>query len=148
MEKNNRSKSVAAVVIKDGCVLLARHSYGIRKGSLIVPGGYVEEGEMPEEAAARELLEETGIKAKITQLIGIRFNTKDWYAVFSAEYLDGEAHSDNNENTQVLWLPLEEVAAHEDIPDLTKKLIECALKEKRLCKIDYIGKNPPYSFYG
>ena len=40
MESNtNYTKSVTGVVIKDGKVLLARHTYGAGKNMLVVPGG-------------------------------------------------------------------------------------------------------------
>ena len=52
----NWSQSVTAVVIKDGNVLLARHTYGAGRGMLIVPGGYLNHGEMPREALVREYL--------------------------------------------------------------------------------------------
>ena len=39
-EKNtNWQKSVCAVVLRDGKVLLARHTYGAGKGLFITPGG-------------------------------------------------------------------------------------------------------------
>lgn len=40
-ENTNWEKSAAGVVIKDGKVLLARHTYGAGKGKLIIPGGYI-----------------------------------------------------------------------------------------------------------
>ena len=57
----NYTKSVTGVVIKDGKVLLARHTYGAGKNMLVVPGGYVDFGEAPEDAVKREYLEETKI---------------------------------------------------------------------------------------
>ena len=49
-DNTNWCQSVTGVVIKDGRVLLARHTYGAGKGKLIVPGGYVEYGESPQQA--------------------------------------------------------------------------------------------------
>lgn len=46
------------VVARDGLVLLARDA---GQGHFNMPGGGIEDGESPEEAAARELLEETGM---------------------------------------------------------------------------------------
>lgn len=125
-ENTNWSQSVGAVCIREGKVLLARHTYGAGKGRLIIPGGYIENGETPEEAVCRELLEETGVTARPRELIGIRFNTRDWYAVFRAEYVSGEARSDGDENSEVLWLTPEEALAREDVPDLSKVMIRKA----------------------
>ena len=38
MNRTNWSQSVAGVCLKDGKVLLARHTYGSGKGKLIIPG--------------------------------------------------------------------------------------------------------------
>ncbi len=143
----NWSLSVTAVVIRDGKVLLARHTYGAGKGMLIVPGGYLNHGEMPREALVREYLEETGVLIEPKELIGMRFNRKDWYAAFRAEYVSGEAHSDNDENSEAVWIEVAEALTREDVPDLTKKLIRCA-SGMGFSEIDYIGKNPPHELYG
>jgi NADH pyrophosphatase NudC (nudix superfamily) len=152
MEHNNTNwcQSVTGVVIKDNKVLLARHTYGSGKGMYIVPGGYVEYGEMPQDAVKREILEETKIVAEPKNIIGIRFNDKDWYVAFSAEYVSGEATSDHEENSEVLWVDVEEALSREDVPELTKKLIESAVKkEAGLHKEEYNGstKHGPYSLY-
>ena len=150
MESGNTiwTQSVTGVVIKDGKVLLARHTYGPGRGMLIVPGGYLCQGEMPEEALVREYLEETGVLIQPQQLICIRFNLKDWYAVFRAEYISGIPVSDNDENSEAIWLDVNEALKRDDVPDLTKKLIECALSGSGFDSIEYNGKNPPYKLYG
>ena len=66
------SRSVTGVVLREGKVLLARHTYGGGKGLLIVPGGYLEQGETPQQALRRELLEETGIVANPGRLLAVR----------------------------------------------------------------------------
>ena len=50
----------AIVVSEDGRVLMHRHR---RLGLWLQPGGHLEPGEMPADAAVRETLEETGIRA-------------------------------------------------------------------------------------
>lgn len=144
----NWSQSVTAVVIHEGKVLLSRHTYGAGKGKLIVPGGYLNYGEMPQEAVKREYLEETGVVIEPRELIGIRFNQKDWYAAFRADYVSGEPRSDNDENSEALWVDINEALTREDVPDLTKKLIECALTGSGFGEISYIGRNPPYALFG
>ena len=56
-------KLVATVLIGDSSnLLMVQRSYGEEKGRWALPGGYVEQGEVVEEAAAREALEETGLQ--------------------------------------------------------------------------------------
>ena len=89
----NWCQSVTGVLIKDGRVLLARHTYGSGTGKLIIPGGYVNFGESPQAALRREYLEETGIEVEGEDILGIRFNAKDWYIAFRARYISGEARA-------------------------------------------------------
>ncbi len=150
-QNTNWGQSVTGVVIKEGKVLLARHTYGSGKDMLIVPGGYVNLGETPQEAMKRELMEETGIVAEPADIIGIRFNMHDWYIAFRAEYISGEAASDHQENSEVLWMEVEEALARDDVPELTKRLISGAVSgERGLSRKEYAGKgnHAPYSFYG
>lgn len=127
IKKTSWTQSVTGVLIKDSRVLLGRHTYGAGKGKLIVPGGYLTVGETPEQAVVREYMEETGVLVKPAGIIGIRFNNRDWYVAFSLEYVAGEAHSDHEENNEVVWLPVDEALERNDVPELTKYLIRAAL---------------------
>ena len=138
--KTNWSQSVGGVCIKDGKVLLARHTYGNGKGMLIIPGGYVDFGEIPEETLAREFKEETGVSVTAGRLIGIRFSARDWYVVFEAEYIEGEAKSDGDENDLVVWIDVDEALNDETVPDLTKKMIQCAISGKGFEEVPYESK--------
>lgn len=137
-------------MIKDGKVLLARHTYGGGKGMLIVPGGYVEYGESPQAALIREYAEETGVNVEPKNIIGIRFNTHDWYVAFKAEYISGEPRSDGDENSEVIWVDVQDALQREDVPDLTKKLIKSAISEQiGLGELEYTSmKYAPFSLYG
>lgn len=141
-ENTNWSQSVTGVVIKDGKVLLARHTYGSGKGMLIVPGGYVQFDELPQAALKREYLEETNILVEPRQIIAIRFNSHDWYIAFRAEYVSGIAASDNDENDEVVWLEIGEALSREDVSDLTKKLIQyAACGGSGLSQVPYAGNS-------
>ncbi|HEX9816568.1 MAG TPA: NUDIX hydrolase [Candidatus Thermoplasmatota archaeon] len=52
-------------------VLLVKSSRGFTKGMWNVPGGFIEYGEPPEVAAAREAKEETGLDVTIGDLLGV-----------------------------------------------------------------------------
>lgn len=149
-ENTNWQQSVTGVLIKDNKVLLARHTYGAGKNLLIVPGGYVNFGETPQQAVVREYIEETGITVVPKDIIAIRFNMKDWYVAFSVDYVGGIAKSDDDENSEVVWLDIEDALQKEDVPDLTKKLIKSAINNNNaLTETDYISKehHGTYSLY-
>ncbi|MCQ2555203.1 MAG: NUDIX hydrolase [Clostridia bacterium] len=149
-ENTNYQKSVTGVLIVDGKVLLGRHTYGPGKNRLIVPGGYINNDETPQDAVAREYLEETGIVVKAKDVIGIRFNMRDWYVAFSLEYVSGTAKSDNDENSEVIWLDVNEVQGRDDVPDLTKRLIESAMNSNpAMTKKEYATREQcgEYSLY-
>jgi ADP-ribose pyrophosphatase len=70
-----KPESIAVVAVtKDGALVLTeeyRHPTG--KRLLSCPGGFLDEGETPEEGAIRELMEETGYSAEAFQHIGTSY---------------------------------------------------------------------------
>ena len=64
---------VAAITIisRQGRVLLVRRANQPGYGLWSVPGGYVDRGEVVEEAAVREVREETGLEVEIDRLLGL-----------------------------------------------------------------------------
>src|SRR5919201_175893 len=57
-----RHFTVAVFVVHDDRVLLHFHR---KLGKWLPPGGHIEQNELPDEAALREVLEETGIRARL-----------------------------------------------------------------------------------
>ena len=68
-----REHKVAAAVIveRDGEILLVRRRLNPRQGLWTLPGGFVDFGERPAEAAIRECREETGLEIEITSLVAV-----------------------------------------------------------------------------
>ncbi|MGO9950186.1 MAG: NUDIX hydrolase [Steroidobacteraceae bacterium] len=62
---------VGGVVIRDGRALLIRRGSEPLKGEWSIPGGLLELGETIIEGVARELLEETGLKVRVIELIEV-----------------------------------------------------------------------------
>jgi ADP-ribose pyrophosphatase YjhB (NUDIX family) len=65
-------KVAAAVLVEqEGAVLLVRRANEPRRGLWTLPAGFVDAGEDPALAAARECLEETGLTVEITGVLQI-----------------------------------------------------------------------------
>ncbi len=58
------------IFLGKGIVLIKRKNLPF-KGCYALPGGFVEVGETTEEAVCRESMEETGLKIKVLDLIGV-----------------------------------------------------------------------------
>jgi 8-oxo-dGTP diphosphatase len=71
MHKQPALAADCVVFDRAGRLLLIRRKNPPFQGQYALPGGFVEYGERMEEAALRELREETGIEGKIRRLVGV-----------------------------------------------------------------------------
>ena len=62
--------NVVPITADDEVVMVRQYRHGSREITLEIPGGIVDPGETPAEAAAREMLEETGYRAERVEAIG------------------------------------------------------------------------------
>ncbi len=145
---NNRHYSVCGIVTIEGKVLFVRHTYGQAKDRILLPGGYVKEGELPNIAAEREIFEETSVVAKTKSLISIEFKPERWCAVFVMDYIKGEPTSDGYENSEVLLLTPEEAVLRPDITNMSREILKKFTENHaELNKGSYIARDSDESNY-
>ena len=120
---NNPHFTVCGIVEIDGKVLLVRHTYGTAKGRVLLPGGFVAEGELPTAAVERELVEETGVIAKAKSVMAVQCKPEQWCLVFIMDYVSGTPRSDEYENSEVLLVPAAEAIRRDDITNMSRELL-------------------------
>ncbi len=119
-------RSAAGVlVVRDADVLLLRRAHAPRIGYLDVPGGFMEANESVEQAARRELSEETGVTLGRLEPLGFywdtyalrgfgRFPTMNWYFVgYWGHWGHGRAREPvaADDAAAIEWVPLARLGA-------------------------------------
>jgi ADP-ribose pyrophosphatase YjhB (NUDIX family) len=108
-----------ALLVRETEILLVHRAHAPWLGMWCAPGGFCNEGEHPIAAAEREILEETGLRARVTGYLGIwvcRYaddqEDADADTISVAYYLaqplaGGAAAFDRAEVSDLRWFPLE-----------------------------------------
>jgi 8-oxo-dGTP diphosphatase len=99
---------VAAFVFirKEGTILLVKQDYGKQYWSL--PGGVMEAGESIDQAAIREVKEETGLDIRLGRLIGVYSKPGEGALALTFEgYIEGGELKADHEIIEVGYFPLD-----------------------------------------
>ncbi len=101
----------AGIVVRGEEALVVKKAYGGLKGKWSFPAGFVQQGERVDQAAVREVLEETGITAKVTQIVAVRTGVikeeiSDNMIVFLMDYVSGEPKAQEGEIEVAAFLPI------------------------------------------
>lgn len=103
-------------VIRDGQILLIRKKRGLGAGKINGPGGRLEPGETPAEAALRETREELCIQAHEPILRGeLHFQFVDGYSLLCSVFTSSEFEGDPTETDEAtpLWTAVSEIPYHD-----------------------------------
>ncbi|RYC13242.1 DUF429 domain-containing protein [Nocardioides zhouii] len=133
--------AVTAVVRRGDEVLLVKRS---DNGRWTPVTGIVDPGEEPAVAAAREVLEETGVRARVDRLASTAAHPEIVHAngdraayldlTFACTWLEGDAHVADDESSEVRWWPL---ASLPPMTDLMLGRIEAATSDE--CEARFVA---------
>ncbi|MGH3145963.1 MAG: NUDIX hydrolase [Rubrobacter sp.] len=111
------SPAVGAAIVQDGRVLVTVRGIEPEKGKMDLPGGFVEAGEHPRDALAREAREELGVEVEVEErpmLLAVHTYGADGEYVlaigFRARISSGEP-SPADDVAELRWVPKEEIDA-------------------------------------
>ncbi len=111
-----RERATLLFVIREGEILLIRKKRGLGAGKINGPGGRLEPGETPAQAAVRETREELCIAAAAPSLRGeLHFQFVDGYSLLCSVFTSGEFTGTPTETDEAtpLWTPLDAIPYHD-----------------------------------
>jgi ADP-ribose pyrophosphatase YjhB (NUDIX family) len=107
--------AAAALVERDGLLLLVRRTNNPARGQWTLPAGFVDADEDPQAAAARECLEETGLEVRVTRLLDVIAGREhprgaSIVIVYLAEAVGGELRAGDDAD-EVAFFPADSLPA-------------------------------------
>lgn len=106
----------ALAITEEGEALLVKqYRHPVEEVLLELPGGFIDENELPETAMKRELMEETGYEFSSVEQVGITAANPGVLNNYTALFLakggkkTGKQSLDHNEEIEIVTIPLEEL---------------------------------------
>ncbi len=122
----------AAVIEKDGKILIARRKHPFMGHSWEFPGGKLEDNETLEECLKREIHEELGIDITVGELVSSRKHVLNCQSAimlyaYHARYLSGEIIL--NDHDEIAWVSPENLQKY-SFPDPDRQIVKDILKDR------------------
>jgi len=122
----HREFSAGGVVVRDGKVITIVPVKRAADGSRVLglPKGHPDGDETPEQAAAREVAEETGVRAELVEQLGdIEYDyerrgrrIRKVVRFYLFDYLSGDLGDHDHEIEEARWMPLADAARELTFP--------------------------------
>ena len=113
----NPSSACVAIVEDNGKLLVVKRKLPPAEGTLDLPGGFADIGETAEQSVQRELLEETGLRAKTVEYLfsepnlyhfsGIEIPTQDLFFLCKVDNVQQAEASDDA--AECIWCPIKQL---------------------------------------
>ena len=131
MTEGRYVRVIAAIIRKEGRILIGKRRVGTFAGKWEFPGGKMEPEETQEECLARELAEELGIEARIGKLF---LSTRHTYSHMAIEFITYEAEIVSGElrlrdHNELRWVLPEELSLY-DFPEADRPVVEELARRK------------------
>lgn len=126
--------ATGSIIEMDGGIVLLKRGIEPAYGSWVVPGGFVDRYETVPRAAERETLEESGLRVRATDLVGIYSYQQSYVVVvmYRAEYISGTLTA-SDETIDAAVFPTDKIPWD-----------ELAFPSTRDALTDYIKRGPLY----
>lgn len=132
---------VAAVVSLEDKILLVQEGLGPFKGKWGLPKGFVDEGELPRDAALRELKEECGLDGEVIGLNSLREKVTNGYPaifiVYDIKVKTGQKAKPCSEIAQVRYVAKDNLEGLDWISQTMKSIATNSKPETNSAIIDY-----------
>jgi mutator protein MutT len=129
MSNLEQNRAAFLAVLNQGKILLVKSNTQQKfKDKWSLPGGVIEHGEGYEDGAVREVLEETGIVARVGECFKtLGKDTNLQVKLFRADYISGEIEVDASEITEAGWFNPQDLSGIELAYTLSEDLRSAGL---------------------
>lgn len=133
--KADKPTGCGVLVVQDGKILTGTRIERNQRGKLCGPGGHIEDGETPEQAAVREAQEEFGITCRNLEHLGdLDGGKRGVSAIFLCTDFSGTPTTDEEEMTDPEWLTIKELSEGDLFPPFEQSLSLLEEEEEQMAK--------------
>lgn len=105
---------IIAVTTEGKILICKQYRVGPEKIMYEIPGGFVDKGESPSEAASRELLEETGYGSDNWEYLGLQhkgaYTNTEWHFFLATDCVAlGSQRLDDHEHIDIVYMNIDEL---------------------------------------
>ena len=107
----NPAPAVGVAILRNNLILLSRRAHPPKRGEWDLVGGFLDAGETPDEAARREVLEETGCRLADVRMEGIApgvYGGRPTLNFLAVGRIEGEPKA-ADDSLELRWFPLDRV---------------------------------------